>query len=322
MSGSKSWRPGVAEQSPDPNHLWIRYRIRKWPGAPRCWVDLGSGSLGQQKKDGGRVGRKWEGQILDDLLYLPPVPERQHQEREALAKSLTDQGIPVLVQRFPRDPGEAGVMAVYDLLETLLEGDLSELSNLPRGAVVIWPLIAGYTDSVDLCRSGLEILAAAGVSAVQGISIELDPTDSRRIVERGGEEGFETLFHGSAPSERAFSQLVSNTGLEPFVSRPVPLRPRWLRSNRQLSEVLYLCGELWLRLGRPEATGQELFAVARRVDMESHDVAAICREGNLRVMDWIDPLSRRVITEWASRARSSELEVLRADYLSKPGSAG
>ena len=322
MSDSKSWRPGVAEQSPDPNRLWIRYRFRKWPGAPRFWVDLGSGRLGRHKEDGEHVGSRWGGQILDDLLYLPPVPERQHQEREALAGSLSNQGIPVLVQRFPRDPGEAGGTAVYDLLETLLDRDLSELTNLPRGTVVVWPLIAGYTDSVDLCRSGLEILAAAGVSGVQGIAIELDPTDCRRIVERGGEGGFETLFHGPAPSERTFSQLVSNAGLEPFISRPVPLRPKWLRSNRQLAEVLYLCGELWLRLGRPEATGQDLFTVARRVDMESHDVAAICREGNLRVMDWIDPLSRRVITEWASGASSSELEVLRADYLSKPGSAG
>ena len=317
MSDSKSWRPGVVEQSPDPNRLWIRYRFRKWPGVPRFWVDLGSGRLGRHKQNGVRVARQWGEQEFDDLLYLPPVPAQQHLERNALAQSLINKGTPVLVQRLADDPGDPGEPVVYDLLETLLDRELSKLSNLPHGAVAVWPLVAGYTDSVDLCMSGLEILAAAGVSRVQGIAIELDPSDSRRIVERGGEEGFETLFHGPAPSERTFSQLVSSAGLEPFVARPVPKQPKWLRSNRQLAEVLYLFGELWLRLGRPEAPGQELFAAARRVDRDSHDLAAICREGNLKVVDWLDPLSRQVIVEWARSADTSELESLKTVYLSQ-----
>ncbi len=317
MSDSKSWRSGIAEQSPDPNHLWIRYRFRNWPAKSRFWLDLSSGRLGQHRPNGVEVPSRWEGQELNDVLYLPPVPAEQYQNRDELARSLRDKGVPVHVQRLADEPGGPGEPAVYDLLETLLEKDLSKLSELPPGAVAVWPLVAGYTDSKDLCESGLEILAAAGVSSVQGIAVELDPSDSRRIVERGGEEGFETLFHGPAPSERAFSRLAAQSGLSPFVARPLPERPKWLKNNRELAEVLYLFGELWLRLGRPEATGQEIFAAARRVDKDSHDLAAISKEGNLKVVGWLDPLARRLISEWATEGISHDLDSLRSLYLSE-----
>jgi hypothetical protein len=229
---------------------------------------------------------------------------------------LKDQGIPVLVQLLEEDPMGVGELAVYDLLQTLLDKNLAALERLASGTAAIWPLIAGYTDTRKLCEEGVERLASAGVVSVQGVVAKLDPLDRRRIVEKGGEEGFDALFHGSSPSERTFSQIVHAAGMEPFVSRSLPEGPSRLRGNRRIAEVLALSGELWLRLGKSEATGQSLYAAARRVDSDRHDLGTLCREGNLKVIDWLDPLSRQIIEEWVSCNGSSELESLKSEYLS------
>ncbi len=316
VAAATRWRPTVAEQTPDPSHLWIKYRFRGWPDAPGQWFDVASGRLGSEGETTSSIGVEWPGEPLDDLLYLPPVARAQRGARDELVRSLIKQGTPVLVQLLEEDPVGVGELAIYDLLQTLLDRNLTALEHLAPGSAAIWPLIAGYTDSREFSEAGVERLASAGVVSIQGVVAELDPSDRRRIVETGGEEGFDAMFHGSSPSERDFSRIVEAAGMEPFVSRPLPEGPSWLRGNRRIAEILALSGELWLRLGKSEATGQSLYATARRIDNDSHDLLTLCREGNLKVIDWLDPLSSQIIEEWVSCGRSSELEKLKSQYLS------
>jgi hypothetical protein len=160
------------------------------------------------------------------------------------------------------------------------------------------------------------------VERVQGICPDLSPAERRRIVDSLGETGFDKLFHGEAPSERSFSVAVSHLGLEPFLARPLPESPSRLRSNRRLAAELAWIGELWLRLGKAEARGQAFYRASRWVDREPHDVAALAREGNLGVIDWLESADREVIDEVVATGESSLLSELRRQYLDSAPLAG
>ena len=306
----------LVSQSPDLSRCWIRYSLRPWPSADSLWVDLFRRGLGRSGE--APESELWESirEPLDDLLYLPPVAAELTAARRQLAKSTLDSGTPLLIQYLPgEEPLNGGELAVFDLLECLLARDLERLSALPSAAVAIWPLVSGYTDDPTLWEQGIKALAASEVRCVQGLAAEWTPTDRRRLVERGGEEGFEALFHGSLPSERRFAQTVAKFGLEPFVERPLPGTPKSLARNRWLAGNLSMVGELWLRLERGEAKGQAFYRAARWIDRETHDLTALAREGNLGVVSWLDADSSEVVEELVTEGRTSLLEELRRAYL-------
>ncbi len=74
----------------------------------------------------------------------------------------------------------------------------------------------------------------------------------------------------------------------PDVRRATPRGAR----NRELAAALAEAGDLWLRLGRSEPEGEALLAAARHVDATSLDLAALAREGNLGIVDWLSPVAR------------------------------
>ena len=315
MSETRRAKLQLVEQRPDPSHLWIRYRPRRWPSASGLWVDLASGRLNSLRAPRSSLFPDSVPEVsLDDLLYLPPTTPEARSKRDRLIETLGDRGIPILVQ-LREEQAPVGVETVVcDILESVLDRDLDRLRELPNRSAVVWPLIAGYSDSEDLWRSAIDLFVAAGVECVQGIVLDLDAADRRRIVDRAGDWGFDALFRGDRPSERDFSRMVAEAGLRPFLPRPLPIRPRWLHDNRRLAEILYLCAEIWLRLDLPEATGQALFTTARRVDSEKHDLTSLCREGNLNIVEWLDPMSREIIEGWSQDQRSTTLESLMERY--------
>jgi len=253
---------------------------------------------------------------LDDVVYLPPVGGTQGRLRQQLAARLGSAGSPILVQSLPgTEPGSPGATEIYDVLQAVATGNLSRLDTLPSGASVVWPLIGGYTDDAEIWEEGLGYLAGSGVTCVQGIAADLSPWDRRRVVEVAGEQGFEKLFHGRAPSEREFAAAVHRCGMEPFLSRPLPPAPPRLMHNRRLAGSLASIGELWLRLGRAESRGQAFYRAARWVDRDNHDLMVLAREGNLAVVTWLDDDSRRVIQEIAARDESTLLQEVRREYL-------
>jgi len=310
-------RPAV--QLPEPGRFWIRYTPRGWPEPPGPWSNLAAGRLAWGRPAaGGAVAAGPD--PLDDLLYLPPVPAERAAERDRLAREHLAAGTPVLLQLFPGESAAAaaeapGAVRVYDLLPALLARDLAPLDLLPAGTMAVWPLLPGLTDDPALWRQGCARLAARQVQGVQGFAPRLEPVDRRRLVEHGGEAGFESVFHGEPPDERPFACAAHRLGLAPFLPRPLPRPPVLGIENRRIAGILALAGELWLRLGRPVGQGQILYATARQVDRTPYDLTALVREGNLGFLSWLSGLGREVVVEHAQTGSSSLLAALLAEYL-------
>ena len=306
----------LLEQSPDPNHCWVRFTPRNWPGARSLWLDLFTRGLGRSDKGASEPSTGSLPMARDDVVYLPPVENTGIETRRELIEQAVAQTTPLLVQSLPGEsPANPRVTWVYDLLQVLVSREIEALATLPSGSSAVWPLIGGYTDDPGLWEEGLGLLAAAGVIQIQGINADLSPAERRRLVDEAGEEGFDRLFHGSPPSERAFASAVHRHGMTPFLDRPLPESPGRLRANRALAAQLALAGELWLRLGRAESRGQALYRASRWVDRESHDLVALAEDGNLGVVTWLDPASRQVVQELVDTGASSLLSELTGEYL-------
>ncbi len=301
----------LRELGPDPTRFWVRYSPRVWPGPTGFWTHLGLAELGESVPGAtAEIERP-----VDDLLYLPPVESGAHAARLATARARLAEGAPVLLQLFPGEScslAEAAV--VFDLLPTLVSGTLVPLDSLPEGAVVVWPLVAGLTDDSELWRRGCERLARAGAEVVQPLILALSPESRRRLAEGRSDEVFRALFHGQAPQERAFSRLARSFGLTTRWRRPIPRRPLLGAGNRRLAGELMLAAELWLALDRPVGQGLALWRAARWVDASNHEVAALCREGNLGVIPELDTMSRELLVESVESGRLSLVEQLLAEY--------
>jgi hypothetical protein len=221
-------------------------------------------------------------------------------------------------QGFPTQQTSGGAVAdslvVVDLLGLLLGDDLDALERVPAGAAAAWPLLPGVTDDPALWEEGCTRLAAAGVRHAQAVAVRLTPRQRRWLVERRPEISFDALFHRRPLPERAFDQVAFRHGLEPFPPRPLPRAPRAVRANRRLAGALALSGELWLRLGRPERQGEALYRAARLADQTDLDLEALAREGNLGVLEWLDPVGRELI----EGGPSPLLAELRQEYLQAP----
>jgi hypothetical protein len=165
------------------------------------------------------------------------------------------------------------------------------------------PLVAGLLEGDGERARWLGRLAELRAAAAVGVALALAPAERRRLAERTGEARWSAIFHGAAPSERGFARAAAAAGVAPLPPRPeVGLPPRAAR-NRSLATALAEAGELWLRLGRGEAEGEALLAGARRLASAPLDFAALGREGNLAVVDWLAPRARRLIEEELSGAR-------------------
>jgi hypothetical protein len=353
---------------PEPGRLWIRYAPRRWEGPERPWLDLAAGRLGRSGRTSaagaglravaggaGAVGVDVQPGLgdllrtsepsLDDVLYLPPVPERLAAWRDSLAERALAGGSPVLVQLLPGDetrlrrvpgPGAAGAVVVVDLLAALLPGgllheaaDASEVLGAPGSAwaaesgfagiaAAVWPLLPGITDDPGRWERACERLAASGLRCLQALVPAFGPGDRRRLAQGSREGAFEALFHRrhrEPTSERDFARAAHRHGLAPLLPRPLPRPPLPRAGNRRVAGLLAMAAELWLRLGRPVERAQALFRAARWLDATGYDVDALSREGNLAVVTALDPLARRVVAEAAGGGEPPLLGELLAEYL-------
>lgn len=199
--------PRWAARLPEPGRFWIRHAPRRWEGPERPWLDLAAGRLGRSSRASAAIAgvRDDEGQPglgdllgaaeppLDDVLYLPPVPEELAWWRDALAERALAGGTPVLVQVLPGDetrvprapaPGAAGAVVVVDLLAALLPGGLlyddwlaEPLARAAAAPVVTEAAAAGILDapgSTRAAESGFAGVAAAVWPLLPGITDEPD----------------------------------------------------------------------------------------------------------------------------------------------------
>ena len=325
-----SWR----EHAPEPARLWIRWSPRRWPAAAEVALDLAERRLvwPAAAPDGGREIATLPPPPRPDLVYLPPVPNGLEGERDALAGALAAAGMPVLAQATSASSlpeAGAGIVAL-DLTAALLAPAGSGLERLraqparPRAGGELWvvlPLLPGVTPALPQLEPWLDAVAALAPGALLLPTPELTPVDRRRLADAAGEERYEAIFHGAAPVERAVARAAARRGLALFPRRPksAAAPPRGAR-NRELAAALAEAGELWLRLGRSEPEGQALLAAARHLDSTALDVAALAREGNLGVVDWLSADARRLVAECAASGTSPGVARLRAAWLAEEGS--
>lgn len=315
--GDATERSRPARQLAEPARFWIAAAPRTWRLCTTPYTDIAAarvGGFGRKSVDGSVP--ELDVSDFDDLLYLPPVDPEHAADRDRLAEQLTDAGISVLLQLRPEETTAAAeAHVVIDLLPPLLAGDLGALAKLPAGSTAVWPLIPGLTDPPELWEEGCEYLAHAGVRCVQPLVLELTSQHRRRLAEGRDDDVFDALFHGRQPSERAFSVTAADCGIETFFGRPATGGTRRRRNNRRIAAHLALAAEIWLRLGKSVGTGQGLFRAARGAEASHHDLEALTREGNLKVMDWLDLQSLGLVEDVVESGRSEELDAWLDEYL-------
>lgn len=305
---------------PEVGRLWLRASFRDWPGRSGRWIDLAEGRM-RRGGDGTALPVAEAVDPAGGLLYIPPVEDVLVPARDALVDTLARRGVPLLVQVAPDEllpaqtEGAPAAVVVLDLLEVLLDRRLDRLDAAPPGAVALWPLLPGLTDSDDLCEEGCERLVGAGVGCVQATVPDLSPSDRRELA-AGENEGalFSRLFHGRTGGERRFAAIAASHGLAPFFRRGGKASDRRAR-NSSLAELLALAAELWLRLDRGEVWGQELFRASRWVEDTGVDVLALAAEGNLEIVEALRAPAAGIVAEWARTGGSITVEGWLAEYV-------
>ncbi len=312
-------RTRPVQQLPEPSRFWIAYSPRTWRCCSFLWTDVARLDLGgMQKPTSGHGIPEVAGEALDDLFYLPPVDSELSAERDRMAASWVESGTGVLVQlRIGEVCKVDGAVKVFDLLEPLLSSETEDLLSLPEGSVAVWPLIPGISDHPGRWEDGLPLLASAGVGCVQPVALDLSPVQRRRLAEGRHESVFDALFHGSKEggTEKDFARYAHRHQLKVFMERPLVGAAARVRSNREIAAKLALAGELWLRMEKSVAAGQAYFRAARGAETTSLDLAALVREDNLKVINWLNDASRELVEEWVQHGTLGQLDTLMAEYV-------
>jgi len=308
--------------APSPFRGWIRWVPRSWPGARRPNFDLVSRHIRWPDESApADTPLPADAPRGPGLVYLPPLMTSRRAEARALRERLAQAGCGVVEQLLVEPAGEAvaGGELWIDPLDAWLAGGAAPewaaaaLAGTAGARISIaFPLVAGLTPAGEELAGWLAAAAGLAPAAVVGVPAELSPFDRRRIVEALGERSFDAVFHGHPPSEGDLARRVAALGLRTLPPRPpiATLPPRAAR-NRELAGALWEAAELALRLEGAEAESAALFAAARRLESTPLDVAALGREGNLTVVDWLTPPARAVVEPLIAGGPSERLAELR-----------
>jgi hypothetical protein len=306
-----SWR----ELAPEPSRFWIRHVPKRWPAPAEPYLDLADRRI-VWPAPGGELALPRPPGEPPGVVYVPPVPRERREERDRWVKEVERAGQVALVQIALDEsvPSGAGVR-VLDLFAPLIRGGPRQVEDVALPIAVAFPLLPGVSAGPAAWAPWLAALAAAGARTVVGVAVDLTPADRRRLADLAGEDRWQEIFHGDAPSERAFAGAASASGLRPLLDRPEVVLPPRAARNRELATLLAQAGDLCLRLGRGEAEGQSLLAAARHVEATPLDVAALAREGNLSVLTWLSPTARGLVEAQVATGGSALVEELRGAWL-------
>ena len=302
----------AVRQLPEPAHFWIAHAPRSWRFSSVLWCDLGRATLGGFKRSTADHDLpEYDLENLDDLFYVPPVDRSLSGQRTQLLTELVAAKVPALVQLWPGETIPKKVMSagrdllfpIYDLLQALLAGEVEQVLKLPEGATVVWPLIPGISDHVETWDEGCELLSMKKIASVQPVALELEAKERRALAEGRPDHTFDALFHGTRPSEHSFGRVATEHGLSPWTARPRTGISQRQINNRRLAAHLAMAGEMCLRMEKV-SQGQGLLRAARGAESTVHDLEGLAREGNLRVMDWLDRYGLVLVKELAEDGES------------------
>lgn len=295
---------------PEPSRWWIRHVPSAWPAPPGLWTHLAERALGGARRD---VAAELDVAAVSDLVYLPPAAAEYDDAIGAVADQLGAASIPVVRQCGPAGSGSPDL--VLDPLTALLHEGARALEGLVTDCEsAVWPLIPGLTASPASWETGLDCLAAAGVRTVVPQTIALGPAERRALAEFTDDEGYQALFHGGPPDEREFARAAAARDLRTTPERPSTGATPRAEFRRRAASELTVVADLWLRLERAEAAGQDLLRAARWAEKFEPDLRAIAREGNLEVLPWLDQNGRAVVSDLAADRPSALREALENEY--------
>lgn len=308
------------EQFPEPLRCWIVHAPRRWPGPGGWWLDLARQELVENGLGPGQPAaatlRPADLKGIADVTYLPPVGAVSNWWRQELRGRLVEAGIDPIVQFLPGEEIEAGGgVPVLDLTPALLPLKLAVFDAVPAGTHCCWPLIPGLTSAEQVCRRGLEGLAAAGVSGVQPVVPDLSSATRRRLGDLTNRRGYQELFHGVPPDVGWFSRWANEAGLASFVERPTCGRSGRALKNRNIATRLHLIGELIQRTGGSVDESLSFYRAGRWADREALDIEDLVRSGNLGLVPEIAEESTREIELFVNCRESPRFSKLELEYL-------
>lgn len=284
-----SWRA----VEPSPFRAWIGWAPRRWPSAGRPYLDLAAARIAWPDDASSATSIPDELPEIPDVVYLPPVASSDASARRRLAERLRGAGCAVILQGGVPEASDPPGGRWDDPLADWLSTEAEALERPLAGSIAL-PLVVGLEDRAAALVARFAADREHRPGTLLPLAPRLEPADRRRLVEALGERMFETVFHRPAPSERLAARRVAAVGFASLPELPeVPgLVPRAAR-NRELAAGLGALGEVLLRSGGSESEGAELLAAARQLRETPLDVAALAREGNLDVVGWLTPASRR-----------------------------
>lgn len=312
-----------AEQLPEPRTLWVRYTPKSWRGAEGPWLDPTTGRMGGPRR-GGKKATADEVGALDDVLYLPPPAIGEESRRDELAAAAVERGLePVLHvdlgTRVEQVPGPSRLL--LDELPRLVSEEepeeVARLAQLAFGVEVVWqvPAIAGLTVGAGREERLADRLRALGATAVHVDAPRLEGADLRRLAEAAGAADSVGIFHAQPVDSTALMRSLARAGFQVLHPRPLGGVSGIARDHRRLAGVLGQVADLWLRARCSPSGAQSLFRAAREIDRTGYDLKALHREGNLKVLEWLDGPAVAVAEEWLDRQSTSQLDELTNEVL-------
>ena len=297
--------------TPDPTNLWVDAVAHIHGDDETPWIDLRTGDVAGARSpvrgSTGVPGRR----RLPTGIYLPPLAAADRRSADSLITWSRRVGPGVVAQVLPgTDSSLTGeCWQIWDLLAVVIDRAWDRLDGIPERATLLWPLVAGLTDTQDRIEEGLAALQGRTPQAVVPTRPRLTPRSRRSLSTRAGESSFEAAFHGREPDPRAFAAACVRRGLD-----ILPRRPRWphqrkARLARDIAAELGLIADKLADDRELEPRAQAFYRAARWFEVTEHNVRSLWREGNLGIVPWIDEEIERVVDELArGNDRSSRLD--------------
>ncbi|HVS15786.1 MAG TPA: hypothetical protein VMV46_17825, partial [Thermoanaerobaculia bacterium] len=255
---------------------------------------------------------------LDDVPYLPPPAPGERALRDELAAAAVEAGLGPVVQLVWGEPAPALPAGACRLLIDALPALLGVEAPPPppagegaEGLEVVWlvPVLPDL-DGEELAR--LEELGARRFHVYEP---RLTGGELRRLAETARRPlDFDAWFHGDPVDGTALMRAARRAGLRVLHPRP-PGPPGGGEERRRLAGVLAQTADLWLRAGRPAEEGQGLFRASRELDRTPFDLPALARDGNLKVLDWLEGPAGPLVESWLARREAPLLEELIVEVL-------